>query len=149
MYLKKKCIFFISISSISEHASHFVKKPYSKKKINNLKHNFKIYSFFLININMGYSYWDSFEKNSQSISLHNALQKPNCASTNHLEHIIDNGRFRHLPCEQNTLQWVNNNNEIISIAFPAILDLDGSLSCIPPTFVSSFHIFPFSKNKIK
>ena len=98
---------------------------------------------------MGYSYWDSFEKNSQSISLHNALQKPNCASTNHLEHIIDNGRFRHLPCEQNTLQWVNNNNEIISIAFPAILDLDGSLSCIPPTFVSSFHIFPFSKNKIK
>ena len=94
---------------------------------------------------MGYSYWDSFEKNSQSIALHNALQKSNCASTNHLEHIINSGRFRHLSCEQNTLQWVNNNNEIISIAFPAILDLDGSFSCIPPTFVSSFHFFPFSK----
>ena len=48
----------------------------------------------ILNINMGYSYWDSFENNSRSNvinSLHNALQKPNCASTDHLEHIIDNG----------------------------------------------------------
>ena len=80
-------------------------------------------------------------------SLHNALQGLNCASMNHVENIIDNGHFRLVPFGRNMLlQWVNERNEVISISFPVILDLDGNFSCIPPNFMSCFSFFPFDKN---
>ena len=97
---------------------------------------------------MGYSYWESFEKTSQSNvinSLHIALQKPNCAS-NDLEVFINNGSFRFLRVQENVLRLVNETNEILSISFPAVLDLDGTYSCIPPNsviFILFFALFPF------
>lgn len=95
---------------------------------------------------MGHSYWDSFENNPQlniNHSLHNALQKPNCASMNYVENVIDNGHFQLVPFETNKLQLVNERNEVISISFPAIINMEGNFSCIPPTFVSSLSFFPF------
>ena len=92
---------------------------------------------------MGYSYWESFERNSQSNvinSLHIALQKPNCAS-NDLETVINNGGFRFVHFQDNVLRLVNERNEILSISFPAVLDLDGNYSCIPPNFVIFFFTF--------
>ena len=102
---------------------------------------------------MGYSYWESFERNSQSNvinSLHIALQKPNCAS-NDLETVINNGGFRFVHFQDNVLRLVNERNEILSISFPAVLDLDGNYSCIPPNFVIFFFYFrsvlPFFVNE--
>ena len=85
---------------------------------------------------MGYS--DSFEFECQSNmdhSLHVVLQRSNCASILHLENVIENGRFRVVSSQRNRLQWVDERNEIISISFPAVLDLYGDYSCIPPNFV--------------
>lgn len=98
---------------------------------------------------MGHSYFDSFENNSQSNInhfLHNALQKPNCASMNYAEYVIDNGHFQLVPFETSKLQWVNERNEVISISFPAIIDLEGNFSCIPPNYVSWFSSIPFDNN---
>ena len=98
---------------------------------------------------MGHSYFNSFENNSQSNInhfLHNALQKPNCVSTNYAEYVIDNGHFQLVPFETSKLQWVNESNEVISISFPAIIDLEGNFSCIPPNYVSWFSSIPFDNN---
>ena len=47
----------------------------------------------------------------------------------------------------NVLQWVDERNEMLSISFPAILDLDGAYSCIPPNFVSFFFHFSLFKHE--
>ena len=96
---------------------------------------------------MGYSYWESFESNPQSNvinSLHIDLQKPNCASID-LETVINNACFRFVRFQENVLRLVDERNENLSISFPAVLDLDGTYSCIPPNFVIFFFfLFPFS-----
>ena len=110
--------------------------------MNNVKHLIFLQSIIFINKEMGHYYWDSFENTSQSNynqSLNNALQRTNLVSMNHLEDVIDNGRFRQVPSTQNMLQWVNERNEVISISFPAILNMEGEFSCIPPNFVSHFN----------
>ena len=107
--------------------------------MNNVKHFIFLQSILLIKEEMGHSYWDSFENTSQfnlNQLLHNALQRTNLASMNHLEDVIDNGRFRQIPLTRNMLQWVDQRNEVISISFPAILNKEGNFSCIPPNFVS-------------
>lgn len=101
---------------------------------------------------MGYTYQDSFKNNSQAdfIEFHlNSLQISNYASLDHLENVVNNGRFRLLSFEQNLLQWVDENNEMISISFPAILDLEGCYNCIPPDFVSSSTLFSTRKQSLK
>ena len=75
---------------------------------------------------MGYS--DSFEFECQlnmDHSLQVVLQRSNCASIVHLKNVIENGWFHVVSSQRNRLQWVDERNEMISISFPAVLDLDG------------------------
>ena len=95
--------------------------------------------FLLIDLFMGYSYRDTLENNSRRDFIDfrcNVLQTSNCASIDHLQNVVNIGRFRLLPSERNILQWVDERNEMISISFLAILDLNGAYGCIPPNFVS-------------
>ena len=50
-------------------------------------------------------------------SLHVVLQKPDCASINNLENIIENGQFCVVPFQRDRLQWIDERNEMISISF--------------------------------
>ena len=103
--------------------------------------SYELSFFLLIEFLMGYSYRDMLENNSRGDFIdfrQNILQTSNCASIDHLQNVVDIGRFRLLPSQRNVLQWVDERNEMLSISFPAILDLDGAYGCIPPNFVSFF-----------
>ena len=85
------------------------------------------------------SYCGPFQCNSElnlNRSLHTALQNSSCASLKNLEEFVENGHFHFLPFERNKLQWVNEKKEVISICFPAILDLDGLFTSLSSNFVS-------------
>ena len=95
---------------------------------------------------MALSFCGPFQCNSElnlNRSLHIALQNSGCASLKSLEEIVENGHFHFLPFERNKLQWVDEKKEVISICFPAILDLDGQFTCLSSNFVSYFFFFLF------
>ena len=80
---------------------------------------------------MALSYCVPFQCDSElnlNRSLHTALQNSSCASLKKIEEVVENGHFHFLPFERNKLQWVDEKKEVISICFPAILDLDGQFT---------------------
>ena len=88
---------------------------------------------------MALSYCVPFQCDSElnlNRSLHTALQNSSCASLKKIEEVVENGHFHFLPFERNKLQWVDEKKEVISICFPAILDLDGQFTCLSSNFVS-------------
>ena len=88
---------------------------------------------------MALSYCVPFQCDSElnlNRSLNTALQNSSCASLKKIEEVVENGHFHFLPFERNKLQWVDEKKEVISICFPAILDLDGQFTCLSSNFVS-------------
>ena len=80
---------------------------------------------------MGYRYSDSLENERRLKfieSFNTLLKKENCASTRRLVKIIEGGRFQLISSENedNKLRFLDEENEIVSISFPAILDLKGN-----------------------
>ena len=93
---------------------------------------------------MGYHYSDSL-KNEHRLKLVESfnmmLKRENCASTRRLVKIIECGRFQLISSENedNKLRFFDEENEIVSISFPAILDLKGNHTRIQS--------FPFNRNE--
>jgi len=85
---------------------------------------------------MAHSYSKTLDRENESLvaSLHAVLQHPNCVTTTWLRNIVESGDFRAISSEDNALYWVDEANEKLSMAFPAILDLTGIYTRIEPYF---------------
>lgn len=71
-------------------------------------------------------------------SLEAAIQHPSCVSNDWLDTI---GDFKHnprplnfAPYNDNSFHWVDKNNDLLCMAFPAVLDLGGKYSKVGPYF---------------
>ena len=75
-----------------------------------------------------------------SWSLHAALQHPCSAQKNWLEALDhDHCHLSLTSSEHDSLYWVDKHHEKHSLAFPAILDLNGPYNCFGPYFNLSDH----------
>ena len=92
-------------------------------------------------------------------SLEECLKHSRCISNKWLDDVtnIQNSPrpLKNAPYNDGALYWVNKDNELLSMAFPAVLETDGKFSKIGPYFnLAGDHeikvsFFPFHKNKIK
>ena len=106
---------------------------------------------------MGYSNLQSLSQYCQNRLLENlrvVLDECGCRSLEiWMENILADARFRHMMLDEenfNTLHCVDEEDDIINITFPAIIDLEGEHSCIRPFFslegheqVNFYRIFVF------
>ena len=89
---------------------------------------------------MGYTYLKSIQKKDQSRLLENLqklLNDSDCMSLEAWsESMITSGHFHSISDtnDEHSLYYLNKNDELISITFPAILDLNGKYSRIHPYF---------------
>jgi hypothetical protein len=70
-------------------------------------------------------------------SLEECLKHPSCVSNTWLDTIADVNNPRalnHAPYKDGSLHWVDKNNQLLNMAFPAVVDLDGKFSKIGPYF---------------
>jgi hypothetical protein len=70
-------------------------------------------------------------------SLEECLKHPSCVSNTWLDTIADTNNPRalnHAPYKDGSLHWVDKNNQLLNMAFPAVLDLQGKFSKIGPYF---------------
>ena len=82
---------------------------------------------------MGYSLFDSaMNKNEGKLanSLLTVLKRDNCASFSRLIFFVNRGRFRLLNVEddEKTLYYIDEEDEMITMSFPARLNLKGAYS---------------------
>ena len=59
-----------------------------------------------------------------------------------MERVVASARFRHMTSEEycsNTLHCVDEEDEIMSVTFPAIMDLEGDYSRVRPPFSLEGH----------
>jgi hypothetical protein len=101
----------------------------------------------------------TFSDESEHTPLYRSLEclkHPSCVSTTWIDAIseVNNPRaLNHVPYKDGSLHWVDNDNQLLNMAFPAVLDLEGRFSKIGPYFnhmgehearVSIFKILIFS-----
>ena len=84
---------------------------------------------------MGYSHFDSPKNESEgklANSLFTVLKRDNCASFTRLDFFVNRGRFRLLNVEddEKSLYYIDEEEEMISMSFPARLNLKGVYSQI-------------------
>ena len=72
---------------------------------------------------MGYNILENDFLNKLQRSFYAILNHENLATTTRLTEIINQGRCRAIPPETKVLQWLDDEDELISMSFPAILDL--------------------------
>jgi hypothetical protein len=89
-------------------------------------------------------------------SLEECLKHPSCVSTAWIDAIseVNNPQaLNHAPYKDGSLHWVDNDNQLLNMDFPTVLDLEGEFSKIGPYFnhmgehearVSIFKILFFS-----
>lgn len=59
-----------------------------------------------------------------------------------VERVVESARFRHMTSEEyysNTFHCVDEEDEIMSVTFPAIMDLEGEYSRVRPSFSLEGH----------
>ena len=93
---------------------------------------------------MGYRNWKSVSQNCQEQVLRNLrelLEECNCWSLEiWVENVLASARFRRTTStEENTLYCLDEDNDLISVTFPAILNLKGDYSRIRPFFSLENH----------
>ena len=106
---------------------------------------------------MGYSHFDSPKNESEgklANSLFTVLKRDNCASFTRLDFFVNRGRFRLLNVEddEKSLYYIDEEEEMISMSFPARLNLKGVYSQKDHNFSkvinsSIFELHPLSKSR--
>lgn len=89
--------------------------------------------FFVVTTIMGYRYFDIFKDEYEgklAESLFTMMKRDNSASRSWLQNFVNRGRFRLTSMEddEKILCYVDEEEELISISFPAILALKGAYS---------------------
>ena len=80
---------------------------------------------------------DDSEHSALYRSLEECLKHPSCVSNKWIDTIADVNNPRtlnHAPFRDGSLHWVDKNNQLLNMAFPAVLDLQGKFSKIGPYF---------------
>ena len=86
---------------------------------------------------MGYRNWESLSEHCRNRLLENLrvlLDECNCLNLEiWVENILSSARFRRVALdEENTLHCFDEDNDLISATFPAIIDVKGEYSRIRP-----------------
>lgn len=83
------------------------------------------------------SFTISEEHSSLYESLEATIKHSSCVSNDWIDTVADINNPRILntpPYNDGSLHWVDKNNELLSMAFPAVLELDGKYSKLGPYF---------------
>lgn len=93
---------------------------------------------------MGYRNWKSISQNCQEQLLEYLrvlLEECNCWSLEiWVENVLSSARFRRVSLnEENTLHCLDEDDDLISVTFPAIINLEGEYSRIRPFFSLEDH----------
>jgi hypothetical protein len=87
---------------------------------------------------MGYSHLKTVDQTTQSKLneiLHAVLRDCNCENLDMwVESIIQSGHFRVVSDKEESLYCVDENDDLLSMTFPAMLDVKGEYSRISPYF---------------
>jgi hypothetical protein len=91
---------------------------------------------------MGHHYSERLGPEDQAIlndSLLTMLRHPSCAKYISLQDDINSGRFQRVSSEDNSFYFVNEQKELLAIAFPEMLVVNGPHTRIGPYFTLKNH----------